>query len=100
MALNDTLKLNDENLDFLLDEGMFLVEDIIPGVSDPLIYIGVAEKGQAMCCSEPLRGAVLGAKVERGRRLERGPNEHRRGPGQVEGVGGTMTGIMGFPGNL
>ena len=56
--------------------------------------------GCAKCCSEPLRGAVLGAKVERGRRLERGPNEHRRGPGQVEGVGGTMTGIMGFPGNL
>ena len=46
--MNKTLKLNGESLDFLLDEGMFLVEDVIPGVTEPLIYIGVAEKGQAM----------------------------------------------------
>lgn len=36
-----------EKIDFLLDEGMFVMKDIFPGVTDPLIYIGVAEKGWA-----------------------------------------------------
>jgi len=34
-------------LDFVLDEGMFLMEELFPGVDDALIYIGVTEKGWA-----------------------------------------------------
>lgn len=48
IALEKMLKDNGEELDFLLDEGMFVVADIIPGINVPLIYIGVAEKGWAV----------------------------------------------------
>ena len=36
---------HNEKLDFLLDEGMFVMQDVVPGVDDPVIYIGVVEKG-------------------------------------------------------
>ncbi|TRY64118.1 hypothetical protein TCAL_00447 [Tigriopus californicus] len=48
ITLEKMLKDNGEELDFLLDEGMFVVADIIPGINVPLIYIGVAEKGWAV----------------------------------------------------
>ena len=29
-----------EELDFLLDEGMFVMQGVVPGVEDPVVYIG------------------------------------------------------------
>lgn len=43
--LKELLDENNEKLDFLLDEGMFVMQDVVPGVDDPVIYIGVVEKG-------------------------------------------------------
>ena len=44
-VLGNKLVENDEKLDFLLDEGMFVMKDVVPGVTDPVVYIGVVEKG-------------------------------------------------------
>ena len=44
-VLKGLLEENNEKLDFLLDEGMFVMQDVVPGVDDPVIYIGVVEKG-------------------------------------------------------
>ena len=46
--LETMLNENDEELDFLLDEGMTVMQGVVPGVADPVIYIGVVEKGWAM----------------------------------------------------
>ncbi|CAG0912841.1 unnamed protein product [Notodromas monacha] len=34
-------------LDFILDEGLFIIEKLLPGVSGPVALIGVTEKGSA-----------------------------------------------------
>ena len=47
-VLEKMLHENNEELDFLLDEGMTVMQGVVPGVSDPVIYIGVVEKGWAM----------------------------------------------------
>lgn len=44
-VLEELLVNNNEKLDFLLDEGMFVMQGLVPGVDDPVIYIGVVEKG-------------------------------------------------------
>ena len=44
-VLGNKLVENNEKLDFLLDEGMFVMKDVVPGVTDPVVYIGVVEKG-------------------------------------------------------
>lgn len=41
----DTLEARGVTLDFLVDEGMPVAEEIIPNVESPLAMIGVAEKG-------------------------------------------------------
>jgi len=41
-----------QTIDFILDEGMFVMQDILPGQEDPVIYIGVVEKGLAMVTLE------------------------------------------------
>lgn len=46
--LADMLQEHGETLDFLLDEGMFVMQDMVPGMEDPVAYIGVVEKGWAM----------------------------------------------------
>ena len=46
--LEQLLEENDEQLEFLLDEGMTVLEGVIPGMEDPVIYIGVVEKGWTM----------------------------------------------------
>ena len=48
VKLEEMLEQNDEKLDFLLDEGMTVMEGVIPGMEDPVIYIGVVEKGWTM----------------------------------------------------
>lgn len=40
-----TLKERGVRLEYVLDEGGFLAEDIIPGVAAPVAYVAVAEKG-------------------------------------------------------
>ena len=47
-VLENMLSENNEELDFLLDEGMTVMQGVVPGVADPVIYIGVVEKGWAM----------------------------------------------------
>ena len=48
VRLGQLLEENNEQLDFLLDEGMTVLEGVIPGMEDPVIYIGVVEKGWTM----------------------------------------------------
>ena len=36
---------NEESLDFILDEGLFVMKNVVPGVDQEVINIGVAEKG-------------------------------------------------------
>ena len=44
-VLEQRLKENGEELSFILDEGMFVMDGVFPGVSDPIAYVGVVEKG-------------------------------------------------------
>ena len=46
--MEELLEENDEELAFILDEGMSVYQNVVPGVSDPVITIGVAEKGWAV----------------------------------------------------
>ena len=46
--LGALLQEHGETLDFLLDEGMTVMQGVVPGLADPAIYIGVVEKGWAM----------------------------------------------------
>jgi len=39
------LKSRNVELDFVLDEGLFILDDQLPGISKPVAFIGVAEKG-------------------------------------------------------
>ena len=43
--LKTILDENDETLDFVLDEGLFLMEEKFPGVENEVALIGVVEKG-------------------------------------------------------
>ena len=36
---------NEESLDFILDEGLFVMRNVVPGVDQEVINIGVVEKG-------------------------------------------------------
>ena len=42
----DTLTARDVDLAFVVDEGLPVAEEIIPGVASPLALVGVADKGQ------------------------------------------------------
>lgn len=43
--LEELFALHNEKLDFMVDEGMFVMEDIFPGLTAPIICVGVVEKG-------------------------------------------------------
>ena len=45
--MQQLLESNDETLDFIIDEGTFVVKDMFPGMEAPLILISVGEKGWA-----------------------------------------------------
>ena len=45
--LGTQLEEHGEQLEFLLDEGMTVMQGVVPGLADPAIYIGVVEKGWA-----------------------------------------------------
>ncbi len=46
-VLQQKLVDHDEKLSFILDEGMFVMKNVFPGVEDPVAYVGVVEKGWA-----------------------------------------------------
>ncbi len=46
-AIVDTLEERGITFDFVLDEGGAIVENMVPGVDDPVGVVGVAEKGSA-----------------------------------------------------
>jgi len=86
------LNKNDEKLDFLLDEGMFVMKDVVPGVVDPVIYIGVVEKGWTTLeltvvgdqshSSAPPRESTIGILAKAVSKLEkhRSPAKFSSGP--------------------
>jgi carboxypeptidase PM20D1 len=45
LAIATLLQSRNVKLDFVLDEGMDIVENIVPGVPKPVAFIGIAEKG-------------------------------------------------------
>ena len=38
--LEESLNKENEKLSFILDEGMFVMDGVFPGVSDPVAYVG------------------------------------------------------------
>ena len=38
--LEESLNKENEKLSFILDEGMFVIDGVFPGVSDPVAYVG------------------------------------------------------------
>ncbi len=79
VELKKLLESRGENLAFILDEGMFVMEEVVPGVSDALIYVGVGEKGQANV------------------RLEaRGPQGHSSAPPKESAVGALSEAAAGL----
>ena len=46
--LGALLQEHGETLDWLLDEGMTVMQGVVPGLEDPALYIGVVEKGWTM----------------------------------------------------
>ena len=48
LQLEKMLQLHGERMDFVLDEGLFVMKDMIPGTDQNVINIGVVEKGQAL----------------------------------------------------
>ena len=47
MKMLELLAYHEEKLDFILDEGTFVIKDMFPGVEAPMVVISVAEKGYA-----------------------------------------------------
>ncbi|XP_023342401.1 N-fatty-acyl-amino acid synthase/hydrolase PM20D1.1, partial [Eurytemora carolleeae] len=47
LELQTILEEQQQTLDFILDEGMYVTQGLVPGVDSPVIYIGVVEKGSA-----------------------------------------------------
>ena len=43
--VKERLDENEESLDFILDEGLFVMKNVVPGVDQEVINIGVVEKG-------------------------------------------------------
>jgi len=46
--LNKRVTEKKQKIEFILDEGMFVMKDVLPGQDDPVLYIGVVEKGYAL----------------------------------------------------
>jgi len=46
--VKERLDENEESLDFILDEGLFVMKNVVPGVDQEVINIGVVEKGYAV----------------------------------------------------
>jgi len=80
VELEQMLEEKGEKLDFLLDEGMFVMQGVVPGVEDPVVYIGVVEKGwttvnltvtgQQSHSSAPPRESTIGILAAAVSRLE------------------------------
>ena len=91
-VLAGLLDQHGEQLEFILDEGMFVMSGVVPGVQDPVIYLGVVEKGWAMVelsatgeqrhSSTPPRQSAIGRLARAVSRLEqhRSPAQFGRGP--------------------
>lgn len=89
--LRQLLKDNDEQLSFILDEGMFVMENVFPGVSDPVAYVGVVEKGwvevnmtvngQQGHSSAPPKESTIGILAKAISNLENNPQPSRFGAG-------------------
>ena len=91
-SMIDLLAKNEEKLDFILDEGTFVVKGMFPGVDDPLIVISVAEKGWATIdlkiegeqthSSMPPRESTIGVLANAVSNLEkyRQPSRFGQGP--------------------
>jgi len=85
--LEKMLQEREEQLDFLLDEGMFVMQGVVPGVSDPVIYIGVVEKGwttvqlsvsgEQSHSSAPPRESTIGILANAVAKLEEEPSPAR-----------------------
>ena len=90
--LESILNENEEQLDFLLDEGMTVMQGVVPGLDDPAIYIGVVEKGFAVLelssegeqkhSSTPPRQSATGILAKALSKLEenRSPSKFGSGP--------------------
>ena len=89
--VKDMLAANREELDWILDEGMFVSKGIFPSTEDPMISIGVVEKGFAMLdlevtghqyhSSVPPKESVIGIMSNAVAKLEANKQPSRFGTG-------------------
>ena len=92
LKMQQLLETHEEKLDFILDEGTFVVKGMFPGVNAPLILISVGEKGWAtldvtvkgkqMHSSIPPKETTIGALAKAITNLEdnRQPSRFGLGP--------------------
>ncbi len=88
-ALQQMLQENGEYLDFVLDEGTFVIKDLVPGVSAPVVYISVTEKGAVDVklrargvqghSSQPPRESAVGILADAVAKLEKNRQPNRFG---------------------
>lgn len=87
--VQEMLDSHGEKLDFILDEGLFVMKGIIPATDEPVINIGVVEKGYATFEMEvvgdqqhssiPPKESVIGILANAVAKLEANPQPSRFG---------------------
>lgn len=95
----ELLKSRNVRLDWVLDEGLLVLDGVLPGLSKPAALIGLAEKGYATFflsldtapghSSMPPARSAIGAMSAALARLEATPM-----PGGIQGVAGEMFGTL------
>ena len=94
-AIAKTLKGRGIKLEWILDEGLLVTEGITPGISQPIAYIGIAEKGYVSLSlsadgtgghsSMPPASTAVGRVARAIHRLEENPF-----PAHLDGVASSM----------
>ena len=90
-VVRSRIDVKNQTLDFVLDEGLFVVDGLFPGVDDPVALIGVVEKGWAVVelsvddgfeqkhSSMPPRETATGILAKAVARLEENPQPSKFG---------------------
>ncbi len=100
LAIAELLEERGVRLDLVLDEGGAVIEGAIPGVTQPIALVGIAEKGSVTVelqadgvgghSSVPPRHTAIGRVASAVHRLERSPM-----PGSIDGATRQMIAYLG-----
>jgi carboxypeptidase PM20D1 len=99
LPIAELLKSRNVRLDWVLDEGLLVLDGVLPGLSKPAALIGLAEKGYGTFflsldtapghSSMPPQHSAIGSMSAALARLEANPM-----PGGIQGVAGQMFGAL------